>query len=258
MPDDDFAELVKLMAVLRSPQGCPWDREQTHDSIKGHLIEEAYEVIDAIEGDDPAGLKEELGDLLLQVVFHSQMASEAGYFSINDVIEAIVVKLRRRHPHIFGTTKADSVDEVLTQWEQIKADEKNRQSYLSGVPGGLPSLAQAQKLQEKAARVGFDWPDSRGVLDKLVEEISEFKACPRGGRERADEFGDILFTLVNLARHEGVDAELAVRRVSGKFRERFGKMEELAKAGGKDFAELSLDEQESLWLSAKEEIDDRH
>jgi tetrapyrrole methylase family protein / MazG family protein len=256
----DFNDLIRLMAKLRSPEGCPWDREQTHHSIKGHLVEEAFEVIDALDKGDFAELQEELGDLLLQVIFHSQMAAEEGRFSIDDVIDGIVTKLTRRHPHIFGESDAKTPTQVLRQWEVIKAGEKERVSYLSGVPESLPALAQSQKLQQKAARVGFDWRVSEDILDKLTEEVAEFLAAKKtGGAGRhsmEDEFGDILFTLVNLARHLNLDSELALRRVNQKFRHRFGRMEQLARERGEDFVGMSLEEKDKLWNVAKEEADD--
>lgn len=248
----DFSDLIDIMTRLRSPDGCPWDREQTHDSIKGHLIEETYEVIDAIENRDFSELKEELGDLLLQIVFHSQMADEAGLFSIDDVINEIVLKLKRRHPHVFGDAKVKNSDEVLLNWERIKKTEKNRSSHLSGVPDGLPALSFAQKLQEKAARVGFDWRQREEILDKLAEEIAEFTASEKGSREIEDEFGDILFTLVNFGRHLGIDAELALRRGDKKFRNRFEIMEKIAAENGKNFADLEINDKEKLWEQAKD------
>ncbi len=248
------------MAKLRSPQGCPWDREQTHDTIKGHLVEEAFEVIDALDRRDFDELREELGDLLLQVVFHAQLAAEAGRFDIDDVVDEIVVKLRRRHPHVFGDAEAATSAEVLVHWEKIKAGEKDRASALAGVPEALPALAYSQKLQEKAARVGFDWQVTEAILDKLAEEIAELIAADRRTRALEDEFGDILFTLVNLARHMGLDSELALRRVGKKFKNRFEAMESLARDEGVDFAVLSLDEKERFWqrVKEKEEMDDGH
>ena len=246
------------MAKLRSPRGCPWDREQTHDSIKGHLVEETFEVIDALEKKDFDELREELGDLLLQVVFHSQLAAEAGRFTIDDVVDGIVVKLRRRHPHVFGDAEAETPQEVLVHWERIKAGEKNRRSALAGVPEVLPALAYSQKLQEKAARVGFDWAVAEDILDKLSEEIAEFIAADRATPAFEEEFGDILFTLVNLARHLKIDSELALRRVGKKFKNRFEAMEDMARAAGVDFAGLDLDEKEQFWQRVKEQevIDD--
>lgn len=247
-----FSDLVEIMARLRAPLGCPWDREQTHDSIKGHLVEEAFEVIDALDNKDFVELKEELGDLLLQVVFHSQIASEAGRFTIEDVVNDIVAKLERRHPHVFGDAQAETSADVMVHWDRVKSVEKDRRSYLAGVPHALPALALAQKLQDKAARVGFDWPETEGVLAKLVEEIDEFVAADKQTRESEDEFGDILFTLVNMARHLGIDAELALRRVDKKFCERFETMERMSREKGIDFAEIGLVDKEKLWKSAKE------
>lgn len=253
MPENTFADLCALMARLRAPDGCPWDREQTHESIKGHLIEEAYETADAIGRGDVDELKEELGDLLLQVVFHAQMAAEAGNFTIDDVIADIVTKLKRRHPHVFADVRVDSSKDVLLHWEEIKAGEKDKgeRSYLAGVPAALPALALAEKLQERAARVGFDWPASEDILDKLSEEMAEFVASEEKTPEIEEEFGDILFTLVNLSRHLGIDAELALRRVADKFRRRFQSMEQLAKAREQDFASLSLEEKDRLWGEVK-------
>ncbi len=244
------------MATLRSPDGCPWDREQTHDSIKSHLIEEAFEVIDALEGGDTDEFREELGDLLLQVVFHARLAEEAGNFNIDDVVAEISQKLIRRHPHIFGDVELQTADEVVNQWEEIKATEKERDSYLAGVPVSMPALAMAQKLQQKAARVGFDWPDQEGIFEKLAEEIAEFKETQPGTKEQVDEFGDILFTLVNHGRYLGIDTELALRRVNHKFRRRFAAMEAKARQQGQDFPALTLEEKDSLWNQIKEEIDD--
>jgi len=248
------------MAKLRSPGGCPWDREQTHDSIKGHLVEEAFEVIDALDRRDFNDLREELGDLLLQVVFHSQLAAETGLFTVDDVIHEIVIKLKRRHPHVFGDAEAATSAEVLVHWEKIKATEKDRPSVLTGVPEAMPALAYSQKLQEKAARVGFDWRVTEEILDKLSEEVGEFIAADRRTRALEDEFGDVLFTLVNLARHLGIDSELALRRAAKKFKNRFEGMECMARDEGVDFAGSSLDEKERMWecVKEKEETDDGH
>lgn len=251
-----FDELIEIMAKLRSPEGCPWDREQTHDSIKGHLVEEAFEVIDALERRNFPDLKEELGDLLLQVVFHSRMAEEAGLFNIDDVVGEIVAKLKRRHPHVFGDIELETSGEVLTHWERIKAGEKDRSSALSGVPEVLPALAYSQKLQEKAARVGFDWEVADDILEKLAEETAEFIAAEPRSRQSEDEFGDILFTLVNLARHLGIDSELALRRVGRKFKRRFEAMEALAREDGSTFADVSLENKERLWERVKNKEDE--
>ncbi len=213
-------------------------------------------MIDALESGDFSEFQEELGDLLLQVVFHARMAQEAGRFDIEDVIAGINAKLKRRHPHIFGGVELETADEVMSQWEEIKAEEKERPSYLCGVPRSMPSLAMAQKLQAKAARGGLAWPDDEGILDKLAEEIVELRETKPHSRERTEEFGDILFTLVNYGRHLEVDTELALRSVNKKFRRRFAGMERLAREEQSDFASLSLEEKETLWNIAKEEIYD--
>lgn len=246
-----FQDLINIMAKLRSKEGCPWDREQTHDSIKGHLVEEAYEVLDALNRGDYQDFKEELGDLLLQVVFHAQLAAEAGYFNINDVVEAIVNKLVRRHPHVFGQAEAKTAQEVIKKWEQIKSSEKEGQSLLSGVPAGLPALAYAQKLQEKASRIGFDWERGEDILAKMVEEVREFLAADYGSKEAEAEFGDILFTLVNISRHLGIDAEAAAHQAATKFRRRFEKMEKKAQEQGANLTQMSLEEMDKLWNQVK-------
>ncbi len=243
------------MATLRSPQGCPWDQEQTHQTIRGHLVEEAFEVVDALENEDFDELKEELGDLMLQIVFHAQMAAESDRFTIDDVTDGIVTKLKRRHPHIFGTSEAKTAAQVLSQWERIKATEKDRASVLDGVPKSMPALACSQKMQEKAARSGFDWKAPEDVLDKLVEEVGEFEGAD-SPRAAEDEFGDILFTLVNYGRHLGIDSELALRRTCRKFRRRFKRMEEAAASQGLDFDSVSLEDKERLWQQAKEDLND--
>ncbi|HAW60051.1 MAG TPA: nucleoside triphosphate pyrophosphohydrolase [Actinobacteria bacterium] len=238
------------MARLRGPFGCLWDREQTHQSIKQHLIEEAYEVVDAIDRKNFDHLKEELGDLLLQVVFHAQIASEEGRFDIEDVLEDITTKLVRRHPHIFGDVKVSSSQEVLENWESIKRGESGR-FLLAGIPRSLPALFHALKLQEKAARVGFDWEEKEPIFEKLTEEIAELKeACREEGRKK-DEIGDILFTVVNLARRLGVDPEDALRVVNAKFRRRFEFMEKRAKEERRSLESMSLEEKDRLWEEAK-------
>lgn len=247
-----FEDLIEIMSLLRSPDGCPWDREQTPQSIKHNLLEEACEAMDAIDSGDNELIREELGDLLLQVVFQSQMAAEKGFFSVHDVVSGIVNKLKRRHPHIFGDLKLETAAEVLRNWEAIKTKEKEEFSHLESVPQSLPALLLAQKLQNRASRFGFDWPDSQDVLPKLSEEIAELLAADRHSpSELEEEFGDILFTLVNLSRHLGIESESALRRVANKFRRRFAAMEELAKARGLNFAELSLAEKDKLWEEVK-------
>ena len=247
-------DLVEIMALLR--RGCPWDREQTHRSLVPYLIEETYEVVDAIEGRDGTDLCEELGDLLLQIVFHSQLATERGRFSIADVIDGLSNKMIRRHPHVFGDQAVTTVDEVWANWDQLKAQEpsaQSRTSKLDGIPMGLGSLQRGQKMQEKAARVGFDWPALDGIKHKLAEEIAELEEARRLGDEAAirDEMGDVFFTVVNLSRALGIDAEGALRGANEKFYRRFTYMERRAEAQGKSLSDLSLDELEELWQLAK-------
>jgi tetrapyrrole methylase family protein/MazG family protein len=246
--------LVEVMARLR--RGCPWDREQTHASLVPYLVEETYEVVDAIEGHADNELCEELGDLLLQIVFHSQLATERGKFSIADVVDGLANKMIRRHPHVFGDQAVSSVAEVWQNWDQLKSLEpaaKNRQSKLDGIPNGLGALQRGQKMQEKAARIGFDWPDVRGVREKLAEELAELEHARREGDDRAirEELGDVLFSFVNLSRALGVDAEGAMRDANTKFYRRFTFMERRAEREGKSLNDLSLDELEELWQLAK-------
>lgn len=246
-----YDELIDVVATLRSPGGCMWDIAQTHQTIKHNLIEEACEVVDAIDSGDVEHIKEELGDLLLQVVFHARMAEEAGQFSIDDVADGLVQKLRRRHPHVFGQTTVASQDEILHNWEAIKAEEKQRDSHLQGVPKSLPSLLMAQEMQEKAARVGFDWPDVEGVLAKVAEEAEEL-AAERDDKSAIEwELGDLLFSLVNLARHLDVQAELALRSTCFRFQKRFQTMEKLAGEKGKKMTDMRLEELDSLWRLSK-------
>jgi ATP diphosphatase len=240
--------LVEIMARLRDPQtGCPWDIEQSFATIAPYTIEEAYEVADAIARDDLNDLKDELGDLLLQVVFHARIAEEAGAFDVNDVVAAICDKMVRRHPHVFGSGARETGH---AQWEAIKAAERGEredQSALAGVALGLPALMRAEKLQKRAARTGFDWPDAAGPRAKIDEEIIEIEqASDVDARE--DELGDLLFACVNWARHLGVDPEVALRRANRKFEARFRAIET---SGGDGFAGLSLDEKEALWVQAK-------
>ncbi|UZW56350.1 nucleoside triphosphate pyrophosphohydrolase [Sphingobium sp. JS3065] len=249
----DIMPLANVMARLRDPEtGCPWDIEQDFASIAPYTIEEAYEVADAIERDDMAGLRDELGDLLLQVAFHSRMAEQSGHFALQDVIDAITEKMIRRHPHVFeeGTDRKDG----HAQWEAIKAaeraDKEPDASALAGVAIALPALLRAEKLQKRAARTGFDWPDTDGVIDKIEEELAEVKAADSPA-DREEEIGDLLFAVVNLARHWKVDPEVALRAANAKFDKRFRVMESLA---GDGFTALSLDEKEGLWQQAKRQL----
>lgn len=244
------------MARLRAPGGCPWDREQTFDSIKKYTLEETYEVFDAIERRDWNDLRDELGDLLLQVLFYAQMASDAGHFNIADVAESLNAKLIRRHPHVFGDVAAASPDAVLRNWEQIKQEEKKAkpaaESMLDDVPRTMPAAMEAYKLGGKAAKVGFDWPDASGLFAKMDEELAELmvEVEAKHTQNVEAEFGDLLFTAMNLARHLKVDTETALRRTNAKFRARFGAMEKAA--GGREALEqLPPDALEELWMNAK-------
>lgn len=242
-----FERLAAVMRRLRDPDGgCPWDLEQSFATIAPYTIEEAYEVADAIERGDMAELREELGDLLLQVVYHAQMAAEVGAFTLADVAAGIADKMIRRHPHVFGDVSVASAAAQTVAWEKLKAAEKPRDGALDGVALGLPALMRAQKLQKRAARTGFDWPDADGPRAKIVEELQEVAEANED--ERAGEIGDLLFAVVNYARHLGVDAEEALRGANGKFERRFAAMEA---AAGDRFAGLDLDGKEALWLAAK-------
>lgn len=257
---DSIAESIAIMARLRGPHGCPWDREQTFDTIKLHTLEETYEVFDAIERRAWPDLKDELGDLLLQVLFYAQMAAEAGYFTIEDVAANLNAKLIRRHPHIFGDVEATDSDAVLRNWEQIKRAEKAkkaeaRSSLLDDIPRTMPAMLEASKLGSRAAKVGFDWPNADGLFDKLQEETAELQAelshdenPPTLAAE--EELGDLLFTAVNLARHLKIDPESALRSCNAKFRRRFAAME--SAAGNSDaLAALTPSQLEELWSQAK-------
>jgi MazG family protein len=257
-----FQQLVAIMAKLRDPDGgCPWDIEQDFASIAPYTIEEAYEVSDAIDRGDMSDLRDELGDLLLQVVFHAQMAAEAGHFTVDEVTQSINEKMIRRHPHVFGSnTDIDSADAQTAAWEDVKAAERatkrksdKPQSALDGVAVALPSLLRAEKLQKRAARTGFDWTDPNDIFDKLDEETAEVKDAIASGDASAieDEIGDLLFVGANLARRFKVDPEQALKRANTKFERRFRLMEQLATNRGQDFSALSLDEQEQLWQEVK-------
>lgn len=258
-PNAGLAALVEVMARLRDPQtGCPWDREQTPQTLRKYVIEEAYEVVEAVDSGRPEKLREELGDLLLQVVFHAQLASEEGRFDIDDVSRGITEKLIRRHPHVFGDVAVSGSDEVLRNWEQIKRGEKgyeDRTSILDGLPAGLPALMRALEVSKRVVKVGFEWPTVDEVLDKVEEELAELRAeIARDETERiADELGDLLFTLVNVARQLKVDPEDALRRMTGRFATRFRHIEEHAAATGRSLEDLPLEEMESVWQRAKRE-----
>ncbi len=249
-----WSDLIEVMARLR--RGCPWDREQTHDSLVPYLIEETYEVVDAIEARSDADLCEELGDLLLQIVFHAQLATDCGKFSIADVVDGLSNKMIRRHPHVFGNQAVASVADVWQNWEALKALEpsaQKRTSRLDGIPRGLGALQRGQKMQDKAARVGFDWPTIDGIRAKLAEEVAELEAARRDGDAAAirEELGDVFFTFVNFARALGVDAEGAMRDANDKFHRRFAFMERRAEGDGRKLNDLTLDELEVLWQQAK-------
>lgn len=250
--EKDFQKLVEVMEKLRSQEGCPWDREQTHQSIASNLIEEAYEVVDAIKAGDDVSLKEELGDLLLQVVFHSQIARERGAFDIKDVLKGIVTKLIERHPHVFGDKSLKTSKEVIEQWEQLKRREKDN-NYLESIPATMPALLFALNLQKKAARLGFDWKEVEGIFKKLEEDIGEVKqAIEKVPYEKLEEeIGDLLFSVVNLARYLGVDPEQALKKVSFKFKERVKWIVEVAEQRGINISELSLEELDHLWEEIK-------
>jgi tetrapyrrole methylase family protein/MazG family protein len=252
-----FDTLLTIMARLREPGGCPWDREQTPSSLKPFLIEEAYEVLEALEGSDPRALSEELGDLLFQVVFHARIAEERGDFSIGEVLQRLVDKMVSRHPHVFATSTIDTPREALAQWEVLKQREAaaagRRRSVIDGVPRAMPSLVRAQRTQAKAARIGFDWPDARAAWDKVREEIGEAEeAIAAGDADRIrDELGDVLFSLVNVARLASLDAEDALHGATEKFRRRFTEMEAQLSAQGKSVERIPQAELEQAWEAAK-------
>lgn len=253
-----FERLVAIMARLRAPGGCPWDREQSYDSIKPYTIEETYEVLDAIDQRDYAGLCEELGDFMLQAVFYAQMAAEEGRFSIADSLDAINEKLVRRHPHVFAEGDAKTSEQVLTRWEEIKAGEKTEKGQqpkgrLDGVPRALPALMEGLKISQKAAKTGFEWPDFDQVLAKFHEETAELAdARANGTQEQIEgELGDLLFTVVNMARWLKVDPEQALRKTNAKFRARFSHVERSLVGQGKSLEDSTLEEMEALWQQAK-------
>jgi tetrapyrrole methylase family protein/MazG family protein len=255
-PQELFAHLVEIIALLRSPNGCPWDREQTHESLKPYLLEETYETLEAIDAHSPRQLCEELGDLLIQVVLHAQMSREAGEFDIGDVLATVNQKLMRRHPHVFGDVQVSGSEEVTRNWEAIKRSENNSEasrSIMDDIPSNLPALMWADKIQKRWSRVGFDWQDAAPAIEKLREEISEVETA----RETQDasritqEVGDLLFAAVNVARLLNVDAEDALRLTIHRVKQRFAKIEEFAKSQGKSLNEMTLEEMDAVWNAAK-------
>jgi tetrapyrrole methylase family protein/MazG family protein len=243
-----------ILARLRAPDGCPWDRAQTHASLKPYLLEEAYEAVAALDEGDPEMLRDELGDLLLEVFLHVQLAEEAREFTLADVIYGIASKIVRRHPHVFGDEQVDSAEEVMVAWEALKRKERGSQgSALSGVPEAMPALARAHTFLARAATVGFEWPQTEDVLDKLGEELRELAEAAELAHKR-EELGDVLFLLVNLARYLDLDAEEALRQANRKFYQRFTTMEALASEQGRSLADLPLAEQEALWEAAKKRL----
>ena len=248
-------DLVRIMEILRAPDGCMWDQAQDHHSIRQNFIEETYEVCEAIDDNDTDHLKEELGDVLLQVVFHTQMEKEKGVFDLNDVADGVCKKLIFRHPHIFGDVKVGSTDEILSNWDDLKRKEKKQEtdtSTLESVSKSLPSLIRAQKLQKKAAKVGFDWPDVSGALDKVEEELAEVRAAIGGNGDIEEEIGDLIFAVTNVSRFVKVDSERAAEKTCNKFVRRFADMEKQAAAEGKNLSDLTLSELDALWDKAKE------
>ena len=254
-PSTSFEAFQEIIAHLRAPDGCPWDRKQTHQTLRSHLLEETYEVLAALDQDDPAAMREEFGDLLLQIVLHAQIASEYGEFNMAEVLHGIHSKIVRRHPHVFGDLELKDVEGVLANWEKLKAAEreefgKSETGLLDGVALALPALVQAHEYQDRAARVGFEWTAIQGVYEKLLEEVAEVKAAALP-EERAAEIGDLLFSAVNLARWLKIEPESALRVANQRFRQRFAYIEAAAKSQGKSVSDLSLDEMEALWQAAK-------
>jgi tetrapyrrole methylase family protein/MazG family protein len=249
-----FESFAEIVAHLRAPDGCPWDKEQTHESLRKHLLEEAYEAITAIDSGDFVDMREEFGDLLLQVVLQSQIANEEKHFNVNEVVQGIYSKIVRRHPHVFGDLQLNDVDGVLANFEKLKEqerkDKKQEKGLLDGVAIAIPALEQAQEYQDRAARVGFDWPQIDGVLDKIKEEMDEIKHAETDF-ELASEIGDLFFVLVNFARWKKVDAESALRTTNMKFRKRFAYVENGAKKQGRSISDMTLEEMDALWEEGK-------
>lgn len=252
-------DLETIVAILRAPGGCPWDREQTHQSIRQNMLEEAYEACEAIDEADAGHLKEELGDVLLQVALHAQMEREAGSFTLDDVADGICKKLIFRHPHVFGDVDAQDVGQALNTWDAMKRVEKSQDTYtatLRAVARSLPALWRAEKVQKKAKKAGFDWPDAQGAVDKLSEELAELKAALAGSGDVTEELGDLLFAAVNVARFVKADAEEALTKATDKFTARFALVEEKAAAQGRDMKDMTLSELDKLWDEAKHDLKD--
>ncbi|MFO7930618.1 MAG: nucleoside triphosphate pyrophosphohydrolase [Desulfosalsimonas sp.] len=252
----EMDRLIEIMETLRAPGGCPWDAQQDHKSLLPSLIEEAYELAEAIENGDPAEMAEELGDVLLQVVFHSVIAKEHGEFTIEEVVRGLADKLVYRHPHVFGDASVKSPSEVSVNWDRLKNGEKGkkrRTSIADGIPKTLPALLYSVKIQTRAARAGFDWEEASEVIEKIREETDELEAAAAGGDSfaAADEIGDLVFSAVNLARKMGVDPEAAMHRVNRRFSDRFGKIEEAAREQGISVEEIPMEEKERIWQKAK-------
>lgn len=254
--DASFEAFQEIVAHLRAPDGCPWDRQQTHDSLRTHLLEEAYEALTALDAQDTAALKEELGDLLLQIVLHAQIAAEEGEFGMSDILQGIHRKIVHRHPHVFGEMNVSGVEGVLVNWEKLKQAERaangetEEKGLLHGVPQTYPALAQAQEIQDRVVRVGFDWPDIEGAWQKVAEELDELRTA-KTAAGRASELGDLLFAVVNVARWYQIDAESVLRQTNQRFRQRFGHIEQRARQMGRVLSEMSLQEMDLLWDEAK-------
>jgi len=255
LPEDvsQFTTLVDIIARLRAPDGCPWDKKQTHASLRKNLLEECYEVLEALDEGNSDKLCDELGDLLMQVVLHTQIAAEAGEFELGDVVNSINTKLIHRHPHVFGSKKVKDAEEVVLNWEVLKQEEREGTSILASAPKQMPALGYSQEIQRRVAQVGFDWENIDGVIEKLTEEISELKRADSQER-KAQEFGDLLFTLANIARRLEIDLEGALRQANQRFYRRFSYMEEVCRQRGLNFGELSFDEQNTLWEEAKKKF----
>ena len=250
-----YEDLLEIMRILRSPERCVWDREQGHKSIRRSFIEETYEAVEAIDNEDPVLLQEELGDVLLQVVFHAQIEAEAGRFTMDDVADGVCKKMIYRHPHVFGTAEAKTSEDVLANWDALKQKEKHQKSTtdaLESVARSLPGLIRAEKVQHKAAKVGFDWDDVSGALEKVREETAEVARAVAGDGDPSEELGDLLFAAVNVARFLKTDPEEAISRTTDKFIRRFAQVEQAARDAGKDLADMSLAEMDALWDAAKQ------